>query len=154
MRVFTITVLLVLLASCASTKQYEGPTRPPEEIAILENTTMTGPVVINQINGNFRGVGIVKQFEFVPGTITLMVTYNPADKPNPGKIDLECDTSYVPVSFSAEAGRRYKIGYELEQAQWKVWVLDVESKKIVSDKVVGKVKTKSGKFLMDISSFR
>lgn len=113
---------------------------------------MAGPVVINEINGKFRGVGIVDQFEFLPGSVSLVITYNPADKPNPGKVDLECDTSFVPVSFKAEPGRQYKVEYELGKSQWEVWIMDETSNKAVSERSVGLVKTKSGKLLMDISS--
>ena len=150
MKIATIILSLFLTSCMISSKHYTGPERSADELAILFNSELGSPVQINEINGKFRGVGYVKKFEFLPGEVSILAAYNPADKPNPGKLDLECDVSFVPLTFMAKANTKYKIDYEIGRSNWTVWVKEENSNKIVSKKQTGKIKTKSGKFLIDL----
>lgn len=151
MKSIMITLVLTLfLSSCISSKHYTGPERSSDELATLFNSTLGSPVQINEINGEFRGVGYVEKFEFLPGNVSILAAYNPADKPNPGKLDLECDVSFVPLTFKAKANTKYQIDYKIGKTHWTVWVKEEKSRKVVSKKQIGKIKTKSGKFLIDL----
>lgn len=143
-------ILSLLLCSCISSKHYVGPERSTEELAILLNTGLNSPVQINEINGEFRGVGYVEQFSFLPGEVSILAAYNPADKPTPGKLDLECDVSFVPLTFMAKVDTKYQVDYVIGKADWTVWVKEERSNKVVTKKQVGKIKTKSGKYLIDL----
>lgn len=150
MKIITI-ILTLLLSSCViSSKHYTGPERPTDELAILFNSGLGTPVQINEINGKFRGVGYVEKFEFLPGEVSILAAYNPADKPTPGKLDLECDISFVPLTFMAKANTKYQIDYEIGKVNWTVWVKEEKSNKVITKKQIGKIKTKSGKFLVDL----
>ncbi|MBV1914150.1 MAG: hypothetical protein KUG72_02120 [Pseudomonadales bacterium] len=150
MRIITI-ILTLLLTSCfISAKQYVGPEQSADKLAILYNSDLGNPVQINEINGNFRGVGYVEKFTFLPGKVSILAAYNPADKPTPGKLDLECDVSFVPLTFNAKADTKYLIDYQIDKVDWTVWIKEETSNKIVSKKQTGKIKTKSGEYLIDL----
>jgi len=150
MKITTIILTLFLTSCMISSKQYTGPERSTDELAILNNSELGNPVQINEINGKFRGVGYVEKFEFLPGEVSILAAYNPADKPTPGKLDLECDVSFVPLTFMAKANTKYKIDYKIGKVDWTVWVKEETSNKAVSRKQTGKIKTKSGKLLVDL----
>src|SRR5439155_1470004 len=70
--------LLLLVAACAGTRQYEGPERVPSEIAVLNtprfHTPFDAVAYLQEIDGRSRGIGLVYRYEFLPG-LHLRVAY-------------------------------------------------------------------------------
>ena len=136
MKISVTIVMLFLLSSCASTKQYDGPDRPDHELATLTYSEISDVkvVTINE-NGNTAlglgmGGGFLKQFKLLPGEHSVTAAFNPQINSS----GIRCDLSFAAVTFKAEANTLYEIQYKVRAREWDVWVEDVTNSKMANQK--------------------
>ncbi len=140
-------LILFLLSSCASTKQYDGPERPGHELATLtySETSDVKVVTINE-NGNTvfglgMGGGFLKRFKLLPGEQSVTAAYNPPKNTNGG---IQCDLSFATVNFQAEANTLYEVQYTVRSREWDVWIKDITNGKMANQKRTFPLKIKGG----------
>lgn len=125
----TLAMIPLLAAGCITTKQYEGPVKPRNEIAILENPEGAfGGMLIKEINNKRPGFGAAEGFEFLPGVVTLVVEHVSQDEEKGDPITLQ---------FIAEAGKVYSLEHDDPAVlnrlpRWNAWVEHKRSNQVVS----------------------
>ena len=109
-------------------RQYEGPERPANQIAVLTKPKGTG-AVINSIDGKFRGIGDLERHEFLPGSHTLLVHFVSAAT---GALRFSADP--LRLTFDAQPGSTYTLIARSDpgERQWTAWIEDAATKEIVA----------------------
>jgi hypothetical protein len=111
-RYLAAALLGVSLLGCATTQQYEGPSRPSSEVAAV---VPDSDIVVLRINGKNRGAGNIDRYELLPGTVVIDSGYLRGNMKS---------KSMVRVSFDVEAGREYLLNSWREGMTWGVVVVD------------------------------
>lgn len=129
--IISIAFFAVMLASCATTKQYPGPIQPSSNIARLD-LNIIHYVFINKIDGKGRGLGPMSFIELEPGKHTLVAQcvkqqyFTLNDVANP-----------VLLTFTVEAGNHYQLlGKQISRFYWEVWIANIETGEVISTMVV------------------
>jgi hypothetical protein len=123
---------LLLLIGCASTYRQHGVTSSdPSKIAVIEDEPCKNMqcLVIQEIDGKWRGVGWIKRYELVPGTRTFKFVFVAGNRVH--------GQNAILVQFEAKAGRSYVIRHNANFAamKWKPEVVDVATHEVVSTEV-------------------
>ena len=145
--VFLCFLCLCASYGCTSTKQYAGPDRPPEQLAVLV-IGKGSPASIKQFDGKSRGLGMPHRFEFLPGTHVLGVIFigHSKSKIIPTQLPfmyplqtrwyaggpLYYDEDPITLSFQAEAGHQYELmaGADYSLDRWTAWIVDSSTGKL------------------------
>jgi hypothetical protein len=125
MRKLVPCLLFALLAGCASTYRQEGLTaNEPSAVVEMEGSD----VIIQEIDGKWRGVGTFKQYELKPGARRLRLLYIGQRVQG---------TTAIIVEFKAEAGRTYiaRSNANPTTMKWSPQVLDARTQEVVSRQV-------------------
>jgi hypothetical protein len=113
-------ILSVAISACASVYRSPGSeSLSPSEIAVIDHKNPLGSdTVIEDIDGKWRGVGIIKRYELSPGEHSITVAVNKYGYTG-GKI-----TGW----FQAQAGRVYVIDAILDTTamRWGISITDKE----------------------------
>jgi hypothetical protein len=122
---------LLLLIGCASVYRQHGViSSDPSKIAVIEDEPCRNNqcLVIQEIDGKWRGVGWIKRYELVPGTRTLKFVF---------KAGGAHGQTAILVQFEAKAGRTYvtKHNANYGEMKWKPEVVDVATQEVVSTQV-------------------
>lgn len=126
---------LLLLIGCASVYKQHGVTSSdPSKIAVIEDEPCKNKqcLVIQEIDGKWRGVGWIKRYELVPGTRTFKFVFVGA-----GGVYGVHGQNAILVQFEAKAGRSYVIRHNANfgAMDWKPEVVDVATHEVVSTQV-------------------
>lgn len=120
----------ILMASCASVQQYDGPKKSDAEVAIVEKSQQSlKKINLKKVNNRLKGVDTLGRYEFLPGTYVLTFFYTDTSTTlvtTMGRsVDLEVDL---------KAGHQYEIHHRLDEKAntWSIWILDKKSGKKVS----------------------
>jgi len=124
LKLVIIAFVVVNLASCAATFVDKSITsQSVDDIAILEHEDpIHGGIVIERIDGKWRGNGIIHEYKLAPGTHTIGVMINRAFYAS----------TQQNATFTVLAGRRYVIrGYteddnaaRKEKIKWDFQIID------------------------------
>jgi len=122
---------LLLLIGCASVYRQHGVTSSdPSKIAVIEDEPCKDKqcLIIQEIDGKWRGVGWIKRYELVPGTRTLKFIFVA------GRVHGQTG---ILVRFEAKAGRNYVIRHNANYGamKWNPEVVDVATDEVVSTQV-------------------
>ena len=134
LRKFAVSALLAstlaLLSGCASVYRTPGAEASKlADLAVLEYNGDIAGVGVSEVDGKYRGVGIFRRFELVPGDRSVTVYLaNYTIKAMP-----------ITLKFSAQAGSTYDLLYEVRPTStragnWNAWIIDKQSGKTVSAK--------------------
>lgn len=131
MRAIIAAVPLLLLVGCVSVYRQHGVTSSdPSKIAVIEDEPCKGMqcLVIQEIDGKWRGIGWIKRYELLPGTRTLKFFFEAGGVQ--GK-------RAILVQFDAKAGRTYVIAHNANYGtmQWRPEVVDLATHEVVSTQV-------------------
>lgn len=123
--------LFLVLGGCAATYRQDGLNAQSTQMAIIEDEPCQGAncLVIQEIDGKFRGVGLFKRYELMPGKRTLKILYQAPGVTSQGALLVE---------FEAGAGYRYGIRANASSSamRWAPEVYDRASGQTVS-RIVG-----------------
>lgn len=113
-KIFLFLVLSLYLTGCSTTKMYEGPKKPNNELALFK------PIGINIIEIDGKKVQRIKQSSVIglnPGTHTFKATLH-------GSNLMYKMRSSVPqeVTVESEKGGRYALHGSVEPPSWKIIV--------------------------------
>ena len=127
--------LLALIASttgCASTQVYTGPKRPAEDVAIVttalfESFYFVGGTALwfYSVDGNTEVAGGNK-VEVLPGRHHIAFQIFSGVGPYSGSINGS-------IVLNAEAGGRYQLHADHDDAGWRAWIVDKATGETVSD---------------------
>ena len=122
---YLVIVIFGFLVGCTSAQQYEGEKRPDSEVAILLKPKNN--LIISHINGKHRGLGTSDRYDFLPGPTTITVGYIASSS--------SAITSTKPIDLTVdfEAGKKYQLMYKVGGGNWKAWVIESSSNKVVSN---------------------
>ena len=142
MRLLVSCLLLFMVSGCTTVYTQNKSGLPTNSIAVLIHTKSqsgTG-LIIEQVDGRWRGVGLIKRYELLPGEHSLTVTYSSKGWSSAGKLLIRFNAvagkTYVikcltdlnkDMSFS-ETLRAYFAG-----GKWTAIVVDAESGTVVSE---------------------
>jgi len=120
-----IFVCILFLNGCVTTyRQYSGAVLPEDKIGILEHAPIgsnTG-MIIEDVDGKWRGAGLIKRYELLPGEHSITCTLrNPL-----------MTSKKVTVYFKVQAGKRYIAQDVHKGGKWGIVILDKSNGKIVS----------------------
>ncbi|MCD1648941.1 hypothetical protein [Marinobacter adhaerens] len=122
LKFFSVSVLLSVLAGCATPKQFDGPERADSEVAILH---IGEHLIVERLNGEWPGIGLVDTYKFLSGKVSvgLRTTWG--------------ISSRIVLAFEAEAGEQYKVqAYFREEEGLDMWtaeIIDLRHNKIVTN---------------------
>lgn len=131
MRNFAVSLALVQLVGCATVYRQEGvPSSDPSRIAVIEAEPCKNHqcLLVQEIDGKWRGPGWIQRYELVPGKRTLKLVFMA-----PGVHGKRA----LLVEFEAQAGRTYVIRENANFAamQWNPEVVDTGTQEVVSRQV-------------------
>ena len=120
--------LLLAGSGCSSTRQYDGVERPSSELAILIRHE---DGYIRKIDGKWRGIGNIKQYNFLPGKHTLMVDWWPIGSFYRSAHD-------IILSVDLKPGHTYDLIFtaDIAKKEWNAFVKDAATGEIVSQKLL------------------
>ncbi|MAI31657.1 MAG: hypothetical protein CMM07_08305 [Rhodopirellula sp.] len=107
----SVSVLVFVLAGCATPKQFDGPERADSEVAILH---IGEHLIVERLNDEWPGIGLVDTYKFLPGTVSvgLRTTWG--------------ISSRIVLAFEAEAGEQYKVqAYFREEEGLDMWTAEI-----------------------------
>jgi hypothetical protein len=128
--ILCIIPVVCLLTSCANVKQYEGPVRPPSEIAAV---TISNALFTTHIDGVYQNPNHVStMYNLLPGEHTFVLKLD--FSVNTGIINSTWSGDPVSVTFDVKAGNKYKITFFMNKKThtYNCLVKDVKTKEIVS----------------------
>ena len=108
---FFVSILVFLLAGCATPKQFDGPDRADSEVAILH---IGEHLIVERLNDEWPGIGLVDKYKFLPGKVSvgLRTTWG--------------ISSRIVLEFEAEAGEEYKVqAYFLKEEGLDMWTAEI-----------------------------
>jgi|SRR5277367_5415153 len=125
-------ICMTVLAGCART--YEGPgveNLPPSSLAVIDiDLPLDDPQlpILQEVDGKWRGVGILRRYELVPGPHTISFIY---------AYWFKRSTIAIVDSFRAEAGHTYHIraNADAQRMIWKPEIIDTATGAVVSTQV-------------------
>jgi hypothetical protein len=125
MRKLLLYMLPFILLGCATVYKQGTDGLPPDTIAVLEHQKATsGPgLIIEQVDGKWRGIGRFERYELAAGEHTLTVAYFDG---------FLMGTSKLLVTFTAVGGKTYTLKGSSEGWKWSAAVAEKESGTIVS----------------------
>jgi hypothetical protein len=118
-------MLPFLILGCATVYRQGTDVLPSDTIAVLEHKESTsGPgLIIEQVDGKWRGIGRFERYELMPGEHTLTVAYFDG---------FLMGTSKLLVTFAAVSGKTYTLKGSSEGLKWSAAVVEKESGVVVS----------------------
>ena len=103
----------IFLTGCATVQQYDGQRRDSSEVSVIKKQKHThGKVYVSEINGKWRGLGAKDWYEFLPGPVTLEVSYN-------SKVSVG---NAIIVKADLEAGKSYMLRHAISNGIWRAWI--------------------------------
>ncbi|HEX8699891.1 MAG TPA: hypothetical protein VF815_13695 [Myxococcaceae bacterium] len=117
-------VAVALLGSACTTAMYNGPRKPSSELATL----VSDDSVISSIDGvktPYSG-GNFASFEVLPGEHSIGVMLNEV-----GGGGTWYSNEPVTICLRAEAGKTYRVQIERQGVQWRPYMVDDGSKRMV-----------------------
>ena len=125
-----VTLGLLLLASACTGRDYAGPPRPPEQVAIIH----VGNAVVRELDGEKRRGGAFdyRHFEVEPGPHRLTLVFELTARSLGGKaIPAQPGEGVCVLEFTAQAGKQYYLGSGPRgewvanwNGAWEAWVRD------------------------------
>lgn len=111
---------------CATVYTQNSASLPNDAIAVLEHNRSEsgGGLIVQKVDGKWRGFGAIQRYELLPGEHTLTIAYFDGVFMGTGKLL---------VKFNAESGKTYSLRGRSEGLRWSAAVADKESGAIVSE---------------------
>lgn len=131
MRVLAVAVPSLLLIGCTTVYRQGGiQSSDPAQIAVIEAEPCKNNqcLLVQEIDGKWRGPGWIKRYELLPGTRKLKLVFMA-----PGVQGQKA----ILVEFDARAGSTYVIREDANYAtmKWNPTVVDVSTQEVVSKQV-------------------
>jgi hypothetical protein len=132
MKIIFVALVSLLCAGCASVYRQDGTSSSdPSKIAVIEADPCKDNqcLIVQEIDGKWRGPGWIKRYELLPGTRRLKLLFMA-----PGVRG----RSAVLVEFNAQPGETYIIreNTNYSNMKWRPEVVDVANQQVVS-KLIG-----------------
>ncbi|MBL3824785.1 MULTISPECIES: hypothetical protein [unclassified Marinobacter] len=117
---FSVVMVVFLLAGCATQNQFSGPERPDSELGVLH---VDDGLLVERINGKWRGVGLIDTYRFLPGVASVGV------KANWGLVA----SGRLTLEFEAVAGEEYQLLLiRSGKNEWTAEIIELSSKTAVT----------------------
>jgi len=117
----------LILSGCASTYRQPGTDAQGTGIAVIEDEPCEGNncLILQEIDGKFRGIGWFKRYELMPGKRIIKFIFKAPGVSSQGA---------VLVEFNAEAGHTYGVRANASSTamRWSPVVFDKNSGQVVS----------------------
>lgn len=117
----SVSLLVFVLAGCATPNQFDGPKRDDSELAILH---IGENLIVERLNDEWPGMGLVDTYKFLPGKVSvgLRTTWG--------------ISSRIVLTFEAEAGEQYKVQAYFREEEgvdmWTAEIIDLRDDKFVT----------------------
>ena len=131
-------VSVAAISGCATNYKGEGSRAlPADQLAIVEHHNPAySSFIVSHVDGKYRGVGIFKEYYFVPGTHSMRLTGAVAvgEKRYPRPEQSLVSAHPLELTFLAEPGKRYVIdvSFDTGTSKWGAYITDKSTGKIVS----------------------
>ena len=124
--------ILLAVSACSNVYRMQGiESSSISEIAVLEELPNTREFVgVNEVDGKFRGLGLIDRYELIPGDRTLTVRL----------VKGLASAAPLKLKFTAVAGETYQLKYEIRRVSettgtWSAWIIRKGDGKSVSEVV-------------------
>ena len=123
-KILLLIVAIILFSGCARIyRGYEGLPLNESEIAVLEHPNpMHSKFILEDIDGSFRGFGLIERYELLPGEHSISCTYHHPIFTS-GKIT---------IYFKAEANKVYVAQAGDKNRKWMMRIIEKDTQKVVS----------------------